>query len=181
MFICKGKYANAELELLKLRPLFREQQHLKQHTQIQSILAHSLKVAILTSYKKLSVGYIELKLHIYTLGTSETYFTSCKKGHNKSPLSLNKEIVVCKLLEIKCHALDVIRPCLWNWSNLHYPSRNNVGLFCVSLSKLKKHASLSYRKKWPWDVSCLSFCCQDIQYDANVFNTPTRSGIHQFW
>ncbi len=52
------------------------------------VLAHTLKVAILTSYKNVSVGYIELKLHIYALGTSETYFTSCKKGHNRSPLML---------------------------------------------------------------------------------------------
>ncbi len=60
--------------------------HLKQHTQIQSVLAHTLKVAILTSYKKLSVGYFELKLQIRTLGISETYFTSCKNEHNRSPL-----------------------------------------------------------------------------------------------
>ncbi len=30
--------------------------------------------------------YFELKLHIHTLGTSEAYFTSCKKEHNRSPL-----------------------------------------------------------------------------------------------
>ncbi len=42
-------------------------------------------MAILTSYKKLSVGYFELKLHIHTLRISETYFTSCKKEHNMSP------------------------------------------------------------------------------------------------
>ncbi len=30
----------------------------------QRVLAHTLKMAILTSYKNLSVGYIELKLHI---------------------------------------------------------------------------------------------------------------------
>ncbi len=59
---------------------------LKQHTQIQSVLAHSLKVANLTSYKKLSGGYFELKLHIRTLGISETYFTACKKEHNSSLL-----------------------------------------------------------------------------------------------
>ncbi len=78
-----------ELELLKLRPLLREQQLIciKAHTQNQSILAHTLEVAILTSYKKLSVGYFELKLHIQTLGISATYFTSCKKEHNRSPLS----------------------------------------------------------------------------------------------
>ncbi len=63
---------------------------LKQHTQIQGVLAHTLKVAILTSYKKISVGYFELKLHIHTLGISETYFASCKKEHNRSPLSSYK-------------------------------------------------------------------------------------------
>ncbi len=47
-------------------------------------------MAILTSYKNVSVGYIELKLHIYALGTSEAYFTSCKKGHNRSPLKTFK-------------------------------------------------------------------------------------------
>ncbi len=87
MVILQASTANAKLELLKLRPLLREQQLLKQHTQIQSVLAHSLKVAILTSYKKLSVGYFELKLHIHTLGISETYFSSCKKEHNRSPLN----------------------------------------------------------------------------------------------
>jgi len=32
------------------------------------------------------LGYFELKLHIQTLGTSETYFTSCKRVHNRPPL-----------------------------------------------------------------------------------------------
>ncbi len=40
----------------------------------------------LSSYTIFSVWYVGLKLHIYALGTSETYFTSCKKGHNRSPL-----------------------------------------------------------------------------------------------
>ncbi len=81
-----------ELELLKLRPLLREQQliYIKATYSKQCVLAHTLKVAILTSYKKLSVEYFELTLHIYALGTSETYFTSCKKGHNRSPLKLQK-------------------------------------------------------------------------------------------
>ncbi len=65
-----------ELELLKLRPLLWEHQ----------LICIKAKVAILTSYKKLFVGYFKLKVHIYALGTSETYFTSCKKGHNGSPL-----------------------------------------------------------------------------------------------
>ncbi len=52
---------------------------LKQHTQIQCVLAHTLKVAILINYERLSVRYFELKLHIHTLGISEIYFTSCKK------------------------------------------------------------------------------------------------------
>ncbi len=36
----------------------------------QSVWAHTLKVAILTSYKNVYVGYFELKLYIHTLGTS---------------------------------------------------------------------------------------------------------------
>ncbi len=86
-----------ELELFKLRPLLKRgtgaptHLHLKGHTQKRRVLANTLKAAIL-SYKKLSAGYFELKLHVYTQrlihsGTSETYFTSFKKGHNRSPLS----------------------------------------------------------------------------------------------
>ncbi len=73
----KASTANAGAELLKLHPLLWEQ--------IQSLLAHILKVTILTSYQKLSVGYFELKLLIHTLGTSDTYFTYYKKDHNRSP------------------------------------------------------------------------------------------------
>ncbi len=83
----KASTANARawaLEALPSSPGATAHLHLKQHTQNQCVLAHTLKVAILTSYKKLFVGYIELKLHIYTLGT---YFKSCKKGHNRSPLT----------------------------------------------------------------------------------------------
>jgi len=36
---------------------------------------------------KLSVGYFELKLHIHTLGTTETYFTYFKKGRYTTPLT----------------------------------------------------------------------------------------------
>ncbi len=61
----KASTANARACALsamrKLRPHF----HLKQHTQNQSVLAHTLKVAILTRYKTLFVGYFELKLHIH--------------------------------------------------------------------------------------------------------------------
>ncbi len=35
--------------------------HLKKYTQNQHVWAHTLKVAILTHYKNVSVGYIELK------------------------------------------------------------------------------------------------------------------------
>jgi len=38
----------------------------------------------------ISVGYFELKLHIHTQGTSETYFTSCKKGYYTTPLMMAK-------------------------------------------------------------------------------------------
>ncbi len=74
------------LEALPSSPGVIAHLHLKQHTQNQRVWAHTLKVAILTSYKNLSVGYSELIFHIYALGTSDTYFTSCKKGHNRSPL-----------------------------------------------------------------------------------------------
>jgi len=37
-------------------------------------------------YNKLTVGYFELKLHKYILGTAETNITSYKKGHNWCPL-----------------------------------------------------------------------------------------------
>jgi len=39
-------------------------------------------------YNKLTVGYFELKLHKYILGTPETNITSCKKVHNRCPLIL---------------------------------------------------------------------------------------------
>ncbi len=84
----KASTANAgagALEAPPSSPGATAHSHLKQRTQ-KCVLAHTLKVANLTSSKNLSVGYIELKLHIYALGTSETYFTSCKKGHNRSPL-----------------------------------------------------------------------------------------------
>ncbi len=56
---------------------------LKQHTQIKSVLAHTLKVAILTSYKKLSVGFFLAK----TSHTHSIIFKTCKKEHNRSPLN----------------------------------------------------------------------------------------------
>jgi len=54
--------------------------HLKGHTQKRCVLAHLQIVTILTCYIKLYVGNFEQKLHIHTLGASETYFTSCEKG-----------------------------------------------------------------------------------------------------
>jgi len=38
-------------------------------------------------YNKVSVGYFVLKLYKYILGTHVTNITSCKKGHNRCPLS----------------------------------------------------------------------------------------------
>jgi len=43
-------------------------------------------------YNKLTVGYFELKLHKYILGTPETNITCCKKGHNRWPLRLNTNL-----------------------------------------------------------------------------------------
>ncbi len=89
--------AMLEHELLKLRPLLKRglgapaHLHLKGKIQKQCVLAHTLKVATLTSYKKNDLwGIFELKLHIHTLGTSETYFTSCINGQNMSHLSGGK-------------------------------------------------------------------------------------------
>ncbi len=78
----KASTAMAGAELLKLRPLMWSNSSftLEQQTQIQSILSQALKVTNLTSYKKLSVKDFELKLHMHTLGTSDTYFTYCKKN-----------------------------------------------------------------------------------------------------
>ncbi len=82
----KASTANAGAELLKLRPRLREHQliFIKATYSNTGHLGHTLKVAILTSYKKWSVWYFKLKLHIHTLGISETCFTSCKKEHNRS-------------------------------------------------------------------------------------------------
>jgi len=73
----KASTANAgawALEAPPSSPGAKANFHLKQYTQYQSVWAHTLTVASLTSYTKLSVEYFELKLHIHTLGTSETYF-----------------------------------------------------------------------------------------------------------
>jgi len=43
------------------------------------------------------VGYFELKLHKYILGTPETNITSCKKGHNRCPLIDNQLIYTLHL------------------------------------------------------------------------------------
>ncbi len=76
--------------------------HLKQHTPIQRVLDHTLKVAILSSNKILSFRYLVPKLHIYTLGTSETYFTSCKKGRNRSPLNCILDLDLAYLTKSVC-------------------------------------------------------------------------------
>ncbi len=61
-----------EHEILKLCPLLKANLLLKGQTQKWRVLAHTLKVAILTSYKK------NYTTHLHTLGISETCFTSCK-------------------------------------------------------------------------------------------------------
>ncbi len=106
----KASTANAELDLLKLRPHGSNSSpgatahfHLKQHTQYQSVWTHNLKVANLKSYKKLSVWYFEVKLHIHTLGTSETYFTSCKMEHNSFLFNMRKLTIVTL---IDCYAFS---------------------------------------------------------------------------
>jgi len=54
--------------------------HLKGQTPKRCVFANPQKVTILTCFIKIFVWYFELKLHTHTLGTSETYFTSCEKG-----------------------------------------------------------------------------------------------------
>jgi len=55
-------------------------------------------------YKKLTIGYFELKLHKYMLGTPETNITSCKKGHNRCPLRLGHVMgwLTNELMEGQC-------------------------------------------------------------------------------
>jgi len=52
-------------------------------------------------YNKLTVGYFELKLNKYILGTPKTNITSCKKGHNRCPFKHNNQkknvLYVCAL------------------------------------------------------------------------------------
>ncbi len=81
-YLCRAWALEAPPSLLGATAHF----HLKLHTQYQRVWAHTLKVAILTSYKKLAVRSFELKLHIHTMGTSETYFTSCRREHKRSHL-----------------------------------------------------------------------------------------------
>ncbi len=68
-----------QLELLKLRPLLREQQLIcikATYSNTERFDSYP-KSGHLTSYKKKKyVWYFELKLHIHTLGISETYFIS---------------------------------------------------------------------------------------------------------
>ncbi len=65
----KASTANAGAELLKpSSPGATTHLYLKGHTQKWCLLAHTLKVAILTSYTKLvkNVRYFELKLDMHT-------------------------------------------------------------------------------------------------------------------
>ncbi len=79
LFVCRSMSSRSSAPLLKRGPEAPAHLHLKGQTQKQSVLAHTLKVVILTSYK-IICGVFEHKLHIQDLGTSETYFTSCYKG-----------------------------------------------------------------------------------------------------
>jgi len=45
-------------------------------------------------YNILTVAYFELKLHKYILGTPETNIISCKKGHDRCPLSYYKDSLI---------------------------------------------------------------------------------------
>ncbi len=70
--------------LLKLRPLLGmgspANLHLKGQRLKWHVLAHTIQMAVLTSYKKLSVGYFELKLHITLWGYQSLILNLVKRG-----------------------------------------------------------------------------------------------------
>jgi len=72
----------------KGRYLLLKKSFLKDYTRKLMCFLLSLKKGqfLTCCKKKISVGYLELKLHIHTLGTTETYFTYCKKGLYTTPL-----------------------------------------------------------------------------------------------
>jgi len=57
-------------------------------------------------YNKLTVGYFELKLHKYILGTPETNITSCKKGHNRCPLNDTLSLSLSNICGLVINSLD---------------------------------------------------------------------------
>jgi len=62
--------------------------HLRSYTPKQLILKQAPKITLSNGYNKLTLGYFEPKLHKHILGTPETNIASCKKGHNRCPLSV---------------------------------------------------------------------------------------------
>jgi len=66
--------------------------HLKGHK--TTLFSHPQKWTILKCCKNNLVGYFEVNLHKYTLGTSDTYFTACEKGHYTTPLPF-EQYVIC--------------------------------------------------------------------------------------
>jgi len=59
---------------------------------------------------KLTMGYFELKLHKYMLGTPETNITSCKKGHTRCPLRLGQVMgwLTGELMEGQCNYIITV-------------------------------------------------------------------------
>jgi len=74
------------------------------------------------------VGYFELKLHKYILGTPETNITSCKKGHNRCPLRITFIFLVMFQDE---HLLDSSN--LWL---MYYPLLNPYYFYLIVLANL---------------------------------------------
>ncbi len=72
-------------KLLKLHPLLKRGQEAPTHLHLKGgggetvRFGSYLKSGDFNKIYKLYVRYFEIKLHIHTLGTSETCFTSCKE------------------------------------------------------------------------------------------------------
>ncbi len=103
--------------------------------------ANTLKVAILTNCKW-SVGYFELKLHIHSLWTSDTYITSCKNDHNRSPLILTHALSHSSPQSWVVFPDLSIKQCSRSWWKAFWPNFCNnfrqlsTALFVIKFSRL---------------------------------------------
>ncbi len=90
------------------------------------------------------MGYFELRLQIHTLGTSETYLTSCKKEHNRSPLN-SKNISKCYCF---CCTLDQINAGLVSRRDFECVSRGFLEYEKCDRDRVKYNELR--RETWRW-------------------------------